>query len=138
MNIFWKKLLFALLVAVGVGLAVQDVGVGAALFVVFAIASSAPIYFKYAHDNPQHLWFKRKLFGWGWTPVTWQGWLVIVVYIALVMLFAATIDEGSPAREVGFTFILPVALLTTLLIRICYSKGEKPRWQWGKDLDKLV
>lgn len=52
MNIFLKKLLFALIVAVGVGLAVQDVGVGAALFVVLAIASSAPIYFKYAHDNP--------------------------------------------------------------------------------------
>ena len=82
--------------------------------------------------NSEHLWFKRKLYGWGWTPATWQGWLVILVYVVLVALFAFTIDENSPAREVFFTGILPVALLTIALISICYKFGEKPRWQWGK------
>jgi len=79
------------------------------------------------------IWFKRKLYGWGWTPVTWQGWLVIAVWLILVLFFALTIDENSPTREVVFTFILPIALLTFTLIRICYKKGEKPRWQWGHD-----
>lgn len=53
------------------------------------------------------------------------------MYIVLVVAFALTIDEDSPAREVVFTFLLPIALLTTALIRICYKKGETPRWQWG-------
>ena len=82
--------------------------------------------------NSEHLWFKRKLYGWGWTPATWQGWVVILIYIALVMLFPFTIDENSSASEVFFTGILPVALLTIALIRVCYKFGEKPRWQWGK------
>ena len=82
--------------------------------------------------NSEHLWFKRKLYGWGWTPATWQGWLVILVYIVLVALFAFTIDENSSTRVVIFTGILPVALLTVMLIRVCYKFGEKPRWQWGK------
>lgn len=93
-------------------------------------------YISYIKDNPQGLWFKRKLYGWGWTPVTWQGWLITLGYIAFIVLFALTIDETSPTSEVAFTFILPVALLTFAFIRICYAKGEKPKWQWGIPKDK--
>ena len=82
-------------------------------------------------ENQNHLWFKRKLYGWGWTPVTWQGWLVTVAYIALIVGFAMTINENSPIREVVFTFALPAVLLTVAFIRLAYRKGEKPRWQWG-------
>ena len=88
-------------------------------------------YLAYLKDNPNHYWFKRKLYGWGWTPVTWQGWTLTLAYVILVIAFALTIDERSPAREVVFTFVLPVTLLTFALLRICYKKGEKPRWQWG-------
>jgi len=77
-------------------------------------------YIDYFNDNPQKLWFKRKLYGWGWVPVTWQGWLVLGVYIALLVVFSLTIDENSPPREVAFTFFLPVTLLTIALFRICY------------------
>lgn len=93
-------------------------------------------YLAYLKDNPQHLWFKRKLYGWGWTPATWQGWLVIGVWFICVLFLAFTIDENSPPREVMFTFILPMALLTATLIRICYKTGEKPRWQWGESRKK--
>lgn len=136
MGIFWKKILLAAALAAGVGFAVQNFAAGAAMFGVLCLALWTPIYIKYAQDNPKHVWFKRKLFGWGWTPVTWQGWLVILAYVALVLLFALTIDENSPPREVVFTFVLPATVLTILLIRICYRKGEKPKWQWGKDIDK--
>jgi hypothetical protein len=88
-------------------------------------------YLEYIKDNPKNLWFKRKLYGWGWVPVSWQGRLTILVYIILVGCFAFTLDQNSSPREVAFTFILPVVLLTITLIRICYKKGETPRWQWG-------
>jgi hypothetical protein len=87
---------------------------------------------EYLKDNPQNLWFKRKLYGWGWTPAKWQGWAVIAVYITAVLAFAFTIDKDSSGREVVFTGILPIILLTITLIRICYKKGESPRWQWGR------
>ncbi|MEN9582878.1 MAG: hypothetical protein RL641_832 [Candidatus Parcubacteria bacterium] len=86
-------------------------------------------------DTKNTFWFKRKLYGYGWVPATWQGWLVLVVYLVAVWLFALTIDENSPTRESVFTFFLPMALLTATLLRICYQKGEKPRWQWGKHKD---
>ena len=88
-------------------------------------------YIEYLKDNPERYWFKRKLYGWGWTPATWQGWLIVLIYIILVLLFALTIDETAPERELWFTFVLPLILLTTTLIGICWKTGEKPRWQWG-------
>lgn len=82
-------------------------------------------------------WFKRKHYGWGWYPATWQGWLVTGVYLVLVGLFALTIDTDSSPRELVFTFYLPLVLLSVTLIRICYITGEKPRWQWGdRDMTK--
>lgn len=86
--------------------------------------------------DPKRLWFKRKLYGWGWTPVTWQGWLVTALYVASLAAFALTIDETSPPREIAFTFVLPAVLLTATFLRIAYMKGEKPRWQWGVDTER--
>ena len=88
-------------------------------------------YIAYVKDNPEGYWFKRKVFGWGWVPATKEGWAVTLAYIAALFLFAATIDDSSPPREVAFTFVLPVAILTAALLRVIYTKGEKPKWQWG-------
>lgn len=79
-------------------------------------------------------WFKRKLYGWGWTPATWHGWAVLAVWLSFVLFFSFSLDEAASLREVVLNFILPILVLTVLLIRICYLKGEKPRWQWGRDL----
>lgn len=88
-------------------------------------------YIAYLKDNPQGYWFRAKVYGWGWTPAKWQGWLVLAVYVAGVFLFASTIDDDSLGKEVVFTFILPVALLTAAMIRVCWRTGERPHWQWG-------
>lgn len=81
------------------------------------------------------LWFKRKLYGWGWTPSTWQGWLVIFVYLVLIFSLAFMSEEsisGNPDSGSNFLILaLPIIVLTGLLIFIAYKKGEKPRWQWG-------
>ncbi|MBP6942994.1 MAG: hypothetical protein KBB55_03040 [Candidatus Buchananbacteria bacterium] len=87
-------------------------------------------------ENPTKvIWFKRKRYGYGWYPSTWQGWLVIAVYIAILAALSLTLDETAPPREVAFMFVLPVVFLTAALLRICYRFGERPRWQWGKGDD---
>lgn len=87
-------------------------------------------YKNYINDNPKGYWFKRKAFGWGWTPATWQGW-IIGIYLAIILLLASTIDELSSQREVMFMLVLPLVILTTTFIRIAYLKGESPKWSWG-------
>lgn len=90
---------------------------------------------EYLKDNPGNYWFKAKLYGFGWTPVKWQGWLVILVYITLIVTLVINREPdiaGNPNSGSNFlTFALSIILLTTLLFVICYKKGEKPRWQWG-------
>lgn len=55
-------------------------------------------YLSYLHDNPKGYWFKAKPFGWGWTPVTWQGWLVILVYIALILALVSVREDSIPGN----------------------------------------
>lgn len=111
----------------------KDIPMGIAVFAALLMPAIIRLYVPYAQDNPKHVWFKRKIYGWGWVPVTWQGWLITILYVGLLAAFALTIDETSPAREVAFTFAIPAVLLTIAFIRIAYKKGESPHWQWGVD-----
>ena len=80
-------------------------------------------------DTPTY-WFPRKRYGWGWgPPTTWQGWVVIVAYLVLLM---AAIVFVPPGRHMG-AFFMTLAVLTVALLVICKAKGEPPRWQWGDD-----
>jgi len=89
-------------------------------------------YSAYLKDNPKGYWFKRKLYGWGWTPVKWQGWVVIAAYIAILLAIVIPLDEKSESdSDALFVVIGIMVILTAILIAICYWKGEKPKWQWG-------
>ena len=94
-------------------------------------------YVHYLQNNPQHFWFKRKIWGWGWIPATWEGVLTTLVYIVLVSFLVFHREEsipGSPDSGSNFLVLgLPIILLTILFIFIAYKKGEKPKWQWGLD-----
>jgi hypothetical protein len=97
-------------------------------------------YCNYLQDNPKQYWFKRKIWGWGWTPVTWQGWLVTFLYSALIVSLVFFREEavpGDPNSGSNFlVFGLPCILITTFFVFIAYKTGEKPKWQWGLPKDK--
>ncbi len=87
-------------------------------------------------NTKEKFWFVRKTYGWGWVPATWQGVLVLIIYIFLLVLFSFMPKDYSSSKAIILNGILPVLILTVALIRICYIKGEKPRWQWGTPKDK--
>lgn len=78
--------------------------------------------------NKKEIWFKRKLYGWGWTPCTWQGWIITLMFI-LFLVYIAT-EFLVVGRFVEYFVLLGISI--ALLMYICYKKGEKPRWSWGK------
>jgi len=77
-------------------------------------------------EKEKKLWFRRKLYGWGWTPCSWEGWFVLLVWVIFFVLAVSNLDQ-----EV-FKNYLFIFLSVAVLIVICYKKGEKPKWQWGK------
>ncbi len=91
-------------------------------------------------ESSQKHWFRAKRYGWGWVPAKWQGWFVIFAYAILIsslIIMREPNIKGNPDSGSNFlTFALPIILLTSLLIFICYKKGEKPRWQWGSPREK--
>jgi hypothetical protein len=87
---------------------------------------------EYLRDNPNHYWFKRKLYGWGWTPATWQGWASVLSYLLVIVALTFTVHADTSDSKAVFNFLLPVLVLTGLLVAACYIKGERPAWQWGK------
>jgi hypothetical protein len=94
-------------------------------------------YNDYLKDNPRGLWFKAKLYGWGWVPAKWQGWVVLAIFVFfiswMVSAQAALVDKGiQPSSTDLVWFFGKLALVLVLLIAVCYWKGEKPRWQWGQ------
>ncbi|MBI1866538.1 MAG: hypothetical protein HY005_01620 [Candidatus Staskawiczbacteria bacterium] len=89
-------------------------------------------YINYLKDNPDNYWFKRKLYGWGWTPAKWQGWIILIVFIIFIVLNAIAIDSNpEPDADQLTWFFAKTILSVAILIFICYKKGEKPKWQWG-------
>jgi len=80
------------------------------------------------------IWFRRKSFGWGWTPNTWQGWLIIVLYVAGLVGAVTAFDKPTDA----LALTISLGFLTFGLILLSYRYGESPRWQWrGEPIDKL-
>lgn len=82
-------------------------------------------------------WFKRRRYGWGWTPVTWQGWLTIGFFMAVVIGGAMFLPETKPteiSRDV-LVFLAYIAIAATILFYISYNKGPEPKWRWGKKPD---
>ena len=75
-------------------------------------------------------WFPAKRYGWGWgLPTAWQGWLVMVVFAALVLAGAVFI---LPARGHGF-FVAYCLLLCAVLVAVCWLTGEPPGWRHRDD-----
>ena len=78
--------------------------------------------------NEKQIWFPAKKYGWGWgLPNCRQGWFVFAAYIALLCAGTFLIPKHTTLFLAYTTFI------SIILIVICYLKGEKPRWRWGKE-----
>jgi hypothetical protein len=80
------------------------------------------------------IWFKAKTYGYGWYPATWQGWLIILIWIALLSLNAwRLMSIDLPPVENTIEFVVETLAMTAVLVYICYKTGEPLRWRWGND-----
>lgn len=89
------------------------------------------------------LWFRAKDFGWGWFPISWEGWAVTLLYavlftLSLLVFFGwvgAATESRVGMRELAFgiiEFLAVLGILSYSLYRICLRRGEAPEWRWGK------
>ena len=85
-------------------------------------------------EQKKQIWFKAKRYGWGWYPISWQGWAITLVYaLALVRIFTWADMTSHSGSDSLIKFGPPFIIITGLFLVICYNKGEMPKWRWGKD-----
>ena len=93
------------------------------------------LYLLYMEDlensESKKVWFKRKLYGWGWYPVSTEGWLSLLVYVGFIGFIFAYVKLDTSSIQIIFTLTLPVFLASALFLALCFYKGEKPMWRWG-------
>ena len=62
----------------------------------------------------EKLWFGPKRFGWGWSPVSWEGWLASALTAGVAIAFSLA---GQP---------IPTVLIVGGLVALCILKGTSP------------
>ncbi len=78
------------------------------------------------------IWFPAKTYGYGWAPpVCWQGWVVIGVYVALLVTGAIWLLSKNAVES----FVAYALGMSLALVVVCWLKGEKPAWRWGRRVD---
>jgi len=77
------------------------------------------------------LWFKAKKYGFGWYPSTWQGWMVILIYVIIFSILVYIFETN--VEKYLIPYIISIIILSLLLIYISYKKGEKAGWRWEKN-----
>ena len=71
-------------------------------------------------------WFKPRRFGLGATPTTWEGWLVVLVFIIWIAYVSIKITSESNI------FMPLMAISIVLLISISRKKTNGLwKWRWG-------
>ncbi len=77
-------------------------------------------------------WFKARKYGYGWTPVTLEGWVTVVIYIVVSIYAFVEVHKDYPTLKQNIIAAIPTfAFVTLILLLILYKKGEPLKWPWN-------
>ncbi len=81
--------------------------------------------------RPEHPWFGPKRFGFGWRPISREGWVVSIIYLLLVfgVLALGTIAQGRTGADPSGLIASAVAVLSVGLLVVCFLTSGPPRWR---------
>ena len=79
--------------------------------------------------SDQSEWFAPKRYGYGaGLPISWQGWVVLLAYLAIVCVVAAKLRDKPLV-----TIAIVIPLTTVLLVITARTTRGGWRWRWGDD-----
>ena len=73
-------------------------------------------------------WFPAKAYGWGWgLPSAWQGWVVLVVYLALMLGGLIAVNPATSPNA----YAVYAAVVSAVFMLVVWRTGEPPGWRSG-------
>jgi predicted anti-sigma-YlaC factor YlaD len=80
-------------------------------------------------------WFKPKRYGYGATPVTWEGWALAAAAVAIILVATVMVtrpDQVGPAAWIIWSATFSITIGALWVISRLKTEGVW-RWRWGKD-----
>jgi hypothetical protein len=75
-------------------------------------------------------WFRPKTYGFGATPVTWEGWAVIAVYVAVVC--AVVLLRRKRSLRSWWQAVIAILIATGAMAWVAEAKTDGAwEWRWG-------
>ena len=79
--------------------------------------------------NDEDVWFEPKRFGYGsGLPVSWQGWAVLIGYIAAICVVRLLLPGH------WLIHVVAILLLTAVLLVLC-ARHTRGGWRWRRGED---
>jgi hypothetical protein len=82
----------------------------------------------------ERYWFRPKSFGYGATPVTWEGWLLtlasVVVTGAAILVTILAEMHNWPDRRIYQVICLIVVAVTQIVTIIVSRLKTSQEWRW--------
>lgn len=82
-------------------------------------------------------WFVPKPYGWGLSPIAWQGWIAILVFMALTLAYIYFGYDILEAPELISSadivrMIFDISIMGVAFVYIMEPKTDgKVTWRWG-------
>jgi uncharacterized membrane protein len=80
-------------------------------------------------------WFRPKRYGFGATPITWEGWAVTLavaaVIVASVVAMNRFVDRSDATAWLTWAVLIAIATLGFIQFTRRKTDGEW-RWRWGE------
>ena len=80
-------------------------------------------------------WFKPKRYGYGATPVTWEGWAVTGAGIAIILIASLLLSDWSAVGLANWIAFVAVVTITVAALSIVSARMPDGvwRWRWGNE-----
>jgi len=83
-------------------------------------------------------WFKPKRYGYGVTPITWEGWVVSLAAGALVaVVMIVTLSLGRQWTTAALSGAILIGFILFGFVKLCRQRTDGEwRWRWGAEDQK--
>ncbi len=80
-------------------------------------------------------WFRPKSYGFGFFPISWEGWVATGVLVFLILISGfidGVFNEGATAKQ-SARFVLDILLIACIATLLFERKMKEPlKWRWGR------
>ena len=81
-------------------------------------------------------WFRPKTYGWGYVPISIEGWIATFAILAVGIFLAYINNIFNPLKITvrdGFLFTLEIIVLGIVFVKLLEKKCKgKLKWRWGR------